>query len=741
MGKKRKLYTRFFMSLTMISVCCILVLAVVIFYLYRNISIDNVNKANQNVLLNTETVYMNYKDIVQNYTMDFYANPNIHALMMNGDTSWSDQLYSALSQIRGALVVNQYLENAYIFGTQEPVAMFENMPLSPESKEELFQRVKESRIVESPFLWKAKLNNGTPVTLLTVFYNDRAFSTSEYYGTVALTVNPGKLQNHLFTQKEGETTRYAVLDADANVLMHSALSGSSMQDDMLKRIVASTSERGSFVYKSTGEPQLITYVYSPKNNLWFMSETSYKDSVRDISSARNTIILLCLILMAAAAVTANLVSRRIYRPIGTLFGNIVHLSGNQEALKTGSDFDTASTELEMIGVKLEQLKKESDDSALMRWLLSPRSGSEHTDTPVINLGAPDRAFCVCALSIIETSPEAGMTDPGKELIARIQQVFSGMAAVQAFRPHQKSAVLILSELSSGSFGDYARYRSIWEQLASGLSGSGITCAFGISGISDDPGELRSRYHEASASLQYVKFHEMLNIIFADDTIHLNSSPVPDSALEPVLQAVRQQEQSHHIPQAVERLLAVACSYRAESAATALSRLAFELSRTAELSTDARHSGFVDFYQQILGIQSYGKLRSWMEEACYAAMERISSMSTVQTRSIAAEAVLYIKEHYADPGLSLNALAEKLSLSPAYLSRLIAEEVGSSFPDMINQLRLEEAQSLLTGNLNMDIREIAGQVGYNSSTYFTTQFKKRYGVTPSKWRMNHILQSK
>lgn len=204
MGKRKKLYTRFFMSLTLISVCCILVLAMVIFYWYRNISIDNVDKANQNVLLNTETVFTNYKEIVQNYTMDFYANPNISALMRSGETDWSDQLYSVLSQIRGALVVNQYLENAYIFGEKEPSVIYENMPLSPEAKLELARRMRSSRIIESPFVWQTTQNNGTPVTLLTVFYNDRAFADSEYYGAVALTVNLAKLQNNLFTQKKAE---------------------------------------------------------------------------------------------------------------------------------------------------------------------------------------------------------------------------------------------------------------------------------------------------------------------------------------------------------------------------------------------------------------------------------------------------------------------------------------------------------------------------------------------------------
>ncbi|MHA6534719.1 AraC family transcriptional regulator [Paenibacillus sp. BAC0078] len=741
MGKRKKLYTRFFMSLTLISVGCILVLAVLIFYLYRNISIENVNKANQNVLLNTETVFTNYKEIVQNYSMDFYANPNINSLMINGDTSWSDQLYSALSQIRGALVVNQYLENAYIFGVDEPVAMFENMPLSPDSKQELFQRVKNSRIVESPFLWQATLNNGTPQTLMTVFYNDRAFADSEYYGAVALTINLGKLQNNLFTQQEGEATRYAVINGNAQVLMHSALSGSTLKTDMLKQVVSSRSPKGSFVYSGNGEPQLITFIYSAKDKLWFLSETSYKDSVRDISHARNVMITLCLILIMAAAVSANLISRRIYKPIGRLFGNIVHLSGNKEALKTGGDFDTVSLELEMIGAKLEQLKKESDDSALMRWLLAPRGASDNADTPKMSIGSPGGAYCVCVLSVTTHEVCTDSSEKAEKAVARIQAAFAGLAAVQAFRPHPGAAVLILSELHSGSFGDYAFYRSKWEEIAAQLPQAGLSCAFGISGLSEEAALLKTKYDEAADCLQYIKFHEQQNIIFADDTIHLNNSPMPDSALEPVLQTVRQPEQAAHIPQAVERLLAVACSYRAEPAAIALSRLAFELSRTADLSADARHSGFLDYYRHIRQIQSYEKLKGWIEACCCSATERIAGMRAVQTRSIAAEAISHIKDHYNDPGLSLNALAEKLSLSPAYLSRLITEEAGTSFPDFVNLLRLEQAQSLLVTDINMDIREIAGQVGYNSSTYFTTQFKKRYGVTPSKWRMNHILQSK
>lgn len=745
MGKKKNLYTRFFLSLTMISVCCILVLAVVIFSLYRNISIDNVNKANQNVLLNAESVFTNYKEIVQNYTMDFYANPNINALMMSGDTSWSDQLYSALSQIRGALVVNTYMENAYIFGVDEPVAIFENLPLSPASKQELFSRMQSSRIIESPFLWQATLNNGAPKTLLTVFYNDRAFTGSEYRGAVALTVNLSKLQNNLFSQKEGESARYAVVNEDAKVLMHSVQASVPYDPGMLQKVAASAEKKGAFVWKGEGDPKLITYIYSEPDKLWFLSETPYKDSIRDISYARNVIVGLCLALIAAAAVSAKLISRRIYQPIGRLFGSIAHLSGNEAALKSSGDFEAVNVELETIGVRLEQLKKESDDSALMRWLLSPqgteeRPGRSGSETPMMRIGASEGAYCVGVMHMLEPDGTWGAEETAEEVIGRVQTVFAGLAEVLVFRPHQEAAVLILREQHNGSFGDYALFRSKWAEISAALPASPCRFAVGVSGAADDPGLLKEKYHEALDGLQYIKFHKEQTIIFADDTIHLNSGPVPEQALEPVLQAVRQPDQAGHIPQAVERLLEIACSYRAEPASIALSKLAYELNRTAAIQTDSRHSGLLEEYRKIGQLRSYGKLQNWIEACCYAALERIAEMSAVETRSIAGEAVSYIREHYSDPGLSLNTLAEKLSLSPAYLSRLITEEVGSSFPDFVNLIRLEQAQNLLISDLGLDIRTIAEKVGYNSSTYFTTQFKKRYGVTPSKWRMNHILHN-
>ncbi len=722
----------------MIAVCSILILSVAIFFWYRNITIHNVNKANQSVLRNTETVYNHYKDIVQNYTMDFFANPNINALMMSGDTDWSDQLYSSLSQIKGALIVNPYLENAYIFGSEAPVAMFENLPLNAESKNALFQRIRSSRIVESPFLWQATQNNGSPTRLMTVFYNDRAFENSAYYGGVAITVNLSKLQKNLFSQQEEESSHYKILDERGELLMQSP-GGSSLDPEMAKQILDSKAEEGSFVFRGSGEAKLITYVHSESDKMWFVSETSYSDSVRDISNARNMMMVLCLLLALAAVCSSYLLSRRIYQPIHRIFGSIAHISGGEQTL-AGDDYNAVNRELETIGQRMAQLRQENHDSALMRWLSAPRE-ADASSHPHPHLKALEGAYWVCMLSMQGSGEE--LDRDGEEILERIALEFAECAEIRTFRPHRHAAVLIVSECQSGCMDDYARLRDRWEAIEQSIIDTGAPCSIGISRQADETFLLREKYEEARECLRCAKFHERRRIIFADDLIHLNASPIPAGSMEPVLNAVRQQD-TEHLRQAIERLLAVACSYRPEPASVLLANLISELSRTADVSSgknNPKQTSLLDFYQQIDRTESFAELRQVLETQSLEAIRRLSRMEGVQAHSVAAQAIDYIGGHYDDPKLSLNGLAEMLAISPAYLSRLIAEETGSTFPELVNLHRLERAQSLLVGELELDIREIAEQVGYNSSTYFTTQFKKRYGVTPSKWRINHVLQHK
>lgn len=92
---------------------------------------------------------------------------------------------------------------------------------------------------------------------------------------------------------------------------------------------------------------------------------------------------------------------------------------------------------------------------------------------------------------------------------------------------------------------------------------------------------------------------------------------------------------------------------------------------------------------------------------------------------------YVARHYPQ-SLSIQKVAEALSISSSYLSKLVKRYLGASFVDYLTNYRLERAKDLL-GTTGLMTYEIAEKVGYPDARYFSSIFKKRLGVTPSEYR--------
>lgn len=93
--------------------------------------------------------------------------------------------------------------------------------------------------------------------------------------------------------------------------------------------------------------------------------------------------------------------------------------------------------------------------------------------------------------------------------------------------------------------------------------------------------------------------------------------------------------------------------------------------------------------------------------------------------------LIIKNEYrSNP--SLESIAERLYISPSYLSRLFKEKTGQNFMNYIKRYRMDKACELLK-NTNMRVSQICREIGYDSTSYFCSLFKTTYGITPKQYR--------
>jgi YesN/AraC family two-component response regulator len=92
---------------------------------------------------------------------------------------------------------------------------------------------------------------------------------------------------------------------------------------------------------------------------------------------------------------------------------------------------------------------------------------------------------------------------------------------------------------------------------------------------------------------------------------------------------------------------------------------------------------------------------------------------------------YIKQYYKSD-IKLSHIAKLYFINPQYLCRLFVKELGINFSDYLNNIRIEEAKSLLLKSAS-SITDIALAVGFNNITYFNAIFKKHTSMTPGQYR--------
>jgi two-component system response regulator YesN len=141
----------------------------------------------------------------------------------------------------------------------------------------------------------------------------------------------------------------------------------------------------------------------------------------------------------------------------------------------------------------------------------------------------------------------------------------------------------------------------------------------------------------------------------------------------------------------------------------------DLGRCVEFKSFMDWKGVADYFLQVTA--HYFELRNETEFSPYRDV-----IQTIES---------YVHQHIAKD-LSLTRMAEIVYLNPYYLSRLYKKLTGVTLTDYVIHIRIEKAKELLRGT-NLKVKEIALEVGFESSAYFTRFFKRLTNMTPIEYR--------
>jgi two-component system, response regulator YesN len=92
---------------------------------------------------------------------------------------------------------------------------------------------------------------------------------------------------------------------------------------------------------------------------------------------------------------------------------------------------------------------------------------------------------------------------------------------------------------------------------------------------------------------------------------------------------------------------------------------------------------------------------------------------------------YLDQRYMEE-VTLDSLSEHFYFTKEYLSRLFKKEFGCGIYEYVLQVRMNRAKQLLE-DPSVQIQQIAEQLGYNDSNYFSKAFRTYTGISPTDYR--------
>ena len=81
------------------------------------------------------------------------------------------------------------------------------------------------------------------------------------------------------------------------------------------------------------------------------------------------------------------------------------------------------------------------------------------------------------------------------------------------------------------------------------------------------------------------------------------------------------------------------------------------------------------------------------------------------------------------------LAGRFHFNQSYLSRIIAQNCGMGFQELVKECRIEKSAMLL-GSSDYSIEQIAEIVGYQNATSVYNGIKDRFGISPAEYRRRY-----
>ncbi len=144
-----------------------------------------------------------------------------------------------------------------------------------------------------------------------------------------------------------------------------------------------------------------------------------------------------------------------------------------------------------------------------------------------------------------------------------------------------------------------------------------------------------------------------------------------------------------------------------------------------------------YLNQINEFKTIEELTIWISDIIKTFTECVFDLQDVKHIDVIYKSIEFIRRNYMKK-VTLDDVAENVSLSPSYFSRIFKQETKTSFNSYLNNVRIEMSKKLLLDE-DIPLLDIAVLAGFENQSYYSRVFKQITGLSPRQFREKRLRQ--
>ncbi len=147
--------------------------------------------------------------------------------------------------------------------------------------------------------------------------------------------------------------------------------------------------------------------------------------------------------------------------------------------------------------------------------------------------------------------------------------------------------------------------------------------------------------------------------------------------------------------------------------------------------DEKKKEFPDFEELTAKVKNGESLYEILEEIKHYANEVSHIVGASGADNVVKRVSAYLEKNY-HKDIKLEAIAKMFNYNSAYLGKVFKKEMGESFNNVLDHIRIENAKKLLS-ETDLKVYQVSERIGYSNIDYFYAKFKRYVGVSPKEYK--------